>query len=302
MAAPASLQALVAARLDALSADERKVVSAASVLGLSFTVDGITVLAGEHLDLDAVLTSLVGKQILSLQSDRFSAELGQYRFVQAVVRQVSYEMLSRRDRKARHLAVAAWLEVTVDPNDDVVGVVAQHYLDAVDSSVEGDIDVPDLVATATRLLERAAVRAMALGAHAEAVRYLTRAQERTTDTAAIARMAELEVSALLDQGRPAPALDRVLENLRRYEALGDDLGVLRMSALQGRTLVALGRNADAAALLAPLWEGTPETASNVSALALVAKHYGAAMLALGEQQAACGRARPLGAHRRRVGR
>ena len=87
-------------------------------------------------------------------------------------------MLSRRDRKARHLAVAAWLEATLDPNDDVAGVVAQHYLDAVDSSVEGDSDVPELVATATRLLERAAVRAMALGAHAEAVRYLTRAQER----------------------------------------------------------------------------------------------------------------------------
>ena len=98
-------------------------------------------------------------------------------------------------------------------------------------------------------------------------------------------MVELEVTALLDRGRPASALDRVVENVQRYETLGDDLGVLRMSALQGRTLVALGRNADAAALLAPLWEGTSESAENLRALALVAKHYGAAMLGLGEQQA-----------------
>ncbi len=40
---PGLLQALVAARLDALSADERTVVSDASVLGLHFTVEGIAV-------------------------------------------------------------------------------------------------------------------------------------------------------------------------------------------------------------------------------------------------------------------
>ena len=284
MAAPASLQALVAARLDALSADERKVVSAASVLGLFFTVEGITVLAGEHLDLEAVLTSLVGKQILSLQSDRFSAEFGQYRFVQAVVRQVSYEMLSRRDRKARHLAVAAWLEATVDPNDDVAGVVAQHYLDAVDSSVEGDGDVADLVATATRLLERAAVRAMALGAHAEAVRYLTRAQERTTDAAAIARMVELEATALLEQSRPAQALDRVVENssaTRRSATTSGSCGCRRCRAGPGRARTQHRRRRAAGSAVGRHVGERREP----QALALVAKHYGAAMLALGEQQA-----------------
>ena len=41
MGAPASLQALVAARLDSLSPEERRIVADASVLGASFTRDGL---------------------------------------------------------------------------------------------------------------------------------------------------------------------------------------------------------------------------------------------------------------------
>ena len=286
MAAPASLQALVAARLDALSADERKVVSAASVLGLTFTVEGITVLAGEHLDLDAVLTSLVGKQILSLQSDRFSAEFGQYRFVQAVVRQVSYEMLSRRDRKARHLAVAAWLEATLDPNDDVAGVVAQHYLDAVDSSVEGDGDVPDLVATATRLLERG-------GRPGHGTRSPRRGRA-LPDPRPGARRPTMPPSPGWPSSKPPPCSTRAARR-RPLIVSSRTCSATRRSATtsgcSGCRRCRAGPWLRSAVTPTPprCWlhcgKAPSESAENLSALALVAKHYGAAMLGLGEQQA-----------------
>ena len=48
---PASLQALLAARLDALSDAERRTVQDASVLGLTFTVEGIACLAPSDIDL-----------------------------------------------------------------------------------------------------------------------------------------------------------------------------------------------------------------------------------------------------------
>ena len=106
--APASLQALIAARLDALSPAERRVVTDASVLGTAFTRGG---LAQPRLRTMATSTpssdSLVRKEIIALTTDRFSAEVGQYRFVQAMVRQVAYGTQSRRDRKQRHLAAAA---------------------------------------------------------------------------------------------------------------------------------------------------------------------------------------------------
>ena len=44
------------------------------------------------------------------QSARRSPERGQYAFVQMMFRQVAYDTLSRRERKARHLIVAAHLQ------------------------------------------------------------------------------------------------------------------------------------------------------------------------------------------------
>jgi len=109
LGAPASLQALVAARLDALSPAERRVVADAAVLGATFTREGLLAVDSDPGELDALLESLQRKEILSIQQDRFAADRGQYRFVQSVVRQVAYGTQSRRDRKARHLAAAAHL-------------------------------------------------------------------------------------------------------------------------------------------------------------------------------------------------
>ena len=56
--APASLQALVAARLDALTADGRRVVALASVLGAVFSREGLVAVGDAWSDLDGVLSSL----------------------------------------------------------------------------------------------------------------------------------------------------------------------------------------------------------------------------------------------------
>ena len=187
LGAPASLQALVAARLDALSPEERRVVADASVLGASFTRAGLTALH-EGDDLDAILAALQRKEIFSLQTDRFSGEHGQLRFVQTVVRQVAYSTLSRRDRRARHLAAAAFLEEQFDDKDDLAVVVAQHLLDAVDASSPGDADAPAVTRRAIVLLERAAARASALGAPAEGLRLMESALARCDDARDRARI------------------------------------------------------------------------------------------------------------------
>ena len=51
-----------------------------------------------------------------------------------MLRQVAYDTLSRRDRKARHLKVAAHLRAAF-PGDgeEVADVIARHYLDALDA-------------------------------------------------------------------------------------------------------------------------------------------------------------------------
>ena len=186
--APASLQALVAARLDALSPSERAVVADASVLGTSFTKAGLIAVSADPAGINEALSALQRKEIIAVQQDRFSAERGQFRFVQAVVRQVAYGTLSRRDRKQRHVAAADFLATQPDPGDDLTVVIAQHLLDAVDAMGSMDADLGDLVPRACALLERAGHRAKALGSSAEARRRFEAALARSTDIEDRARL------------------------------------------------------------------------------------------------------------------
>ena len=158
---PASLQALLAARLDALPDTERRIVQDASVLGMSFTRSGIAALTPPGVDLDVALESLRRKEILTVDNDPRSPERGQYQFVQAVLRGVAYDTLARRDRRARHLAVATYLSTLPDA-DAIAAVIAAHYLDALESMPDAP-DSAELRAHATTLLEQAALHATAIG-------------------------------------------------------------------------------------------------------------------------------------------
>ena len=136
LAVPESLTALIASRLDALPPDERVLASDAAVLGQSFTIAGITSVSGlDEADLSARLHSLVRREILTLETDPRSPERGQYAFVQALIREVAYNSLAKRDRKNRHLAAARFFESL--ETDEVAGGLAGHYLAAYRNSSEG---------------------------------------------------------------------------------------------------------------------------------------------------------------------
>ena len=57
-----------------------------------------------------------------------SPERGQYAFVQALIREVAYNTLAKRDRKVRHLAAARYFESL--GTDELAGALAGHYLAA----------------------------------------------------------------------------------------------------------------------------------------------------------------------------
>ena len=63
----------------------------------------------QETELEPILASLVRKEVLSLSSDPLSPERGQYGFLQDLVKKVAYDTMSRRERKARHLAAATHL-------------------------------------------------------------------------------------------------------------------------------------------------------------------------------------------------
>jgi class 3 adenylate cyclase len=97
---PETLHALIAARLDGLAPEERRLLQDASVLGKTFTVDMLAALIGEPEErLESLLTGLVRKEVLGIQADPRSPERGQYGFLQDLVKRVAYETVSRKERK-----------------------------------------------------------------------------------------------------------------------------------------------------------------------------------------------------------
>jgi class 3 adenylate cyclase len=107
LAVPETLTALIASRLDSLEPADRSLLCDAAVLGQSFTLAGLAAVSGiGGVELEPRLRALVRRELLALQTDPRSPERGQYAFVQALIREVAYNTLAKKDRKVRHLAAA----------------------------------------------------------------------------------------------------------------------------------------------------------------------------------------------------
>ncbi len=246
--APASLQALISARLDTLDIDQRRVVDRASVIGDAFHRDQIRRLCPDVDDVDAVLATLVRLQLLRQESSRFSSEHGQLTFVQGVVRQVAYGTLSRHDRKLGHLAVVDVLqEFEGVPPGDLAPIVAQHLLAALDAVPDAE-DRELLTARAIDTLREAASRALALGAPSEAATHLGEALARCSDTATAAAVERDLADALDGAGRSEESMRHAENAAATFDRLGDPGGAGLAIAVCGRSLLTLGRYDQARAL------------------------------------------------------
>jgi class 3 adenylate cyclase/tetratricopeptide (TPR) repeat protein len=176
---PETLHGLVASRLDGLPAEERRLLQDAAVLGKTFTRQGLAAVGGlTEAELDPLLSSLARKEILGVQADPTSPEHGQYGFLQDLVRHVAYETLSKKERRSRHLAAAAYLEGSFANEDEIAEVLASHFLDAYTALPDAD-DAAEVKSKAQEALVRAGDRAQSLGAAGEALRYFERAAELT---------------------------------------------------------------------------------------------------------------------------
>jgi hypothetical protein len=231
-------------------------VADASVLGLSFAREGIELLSGHRQDLDAVLGSLSRKEVIATETDRFSAERGHYRFVQAVVRQVAYATLSRRDRKEKHLLVADHLGAQTERLDELAVVIAQHLMDAVTTSGPQDSDVPELQRRTGELLARAAGRSCSLGSFADGLRLYQSAASRLEDPAARAEVQAQAAEAPQVQGDLDTALTLSREARGALEQHGAAAGVAaaEAAATQADALMALGEVTAALDVLQPRYD------------------------------------------------
>jgi class 3 adenylate cyclase/tetratricopeptide (TPR) repeat protein len=286
---PETLHALVAARLDGLSPEERRLVQGASVLGKTFTKPGIGAVTGLPEDeVDPLLASLVRKEVLAIQADPRSPERGQYSFLQDIVKHVGYETLSKRERKEKHLAAARYLEHLWGPEEDeIVEVVAAHYLDAWRQAPDAD-DAEELKRTACDMLIRAAERASSLGANAEAQGAYERAIELTDDAVVQAELEERAGVEAVAGARADAAIRHFEDAIARFEGAALVHPAARVSARLAEVMWERGRLVEAVESLERSFEVLSQDEPD-EALAALAAQLGRFMFFAGEYDVASAR-------------
>jgi class 3 adenylate cyclase/tetratricopeptide (TPR) repeat protein len=244
---PETLHALIAARLDGLSAEERRLLQDAAVLGKTFTKDALAALAGSAGEIEPLLASLVRKEVFGVQADPRSPEHGQYGFLQDLVRHVAYETLSKRERRAKHLAAAEALSrAFAADEDEVVEVIASHYVAAHEAAPDAE-DAPEIKRQAGLMLVRAGERAGSLAAAAEARRYFEQAAELTDDPPERAVLLGNAAEMARRAADPDSARRLFEQSIALHEQQGDTHAAARVMGRLGRLDFFTGRRDEAMA-------------------------------------------------------
>ena len=174
--APETLQGVVAARIDALPAEEKELLQLAAVLGKVFWTDALSNLSGASpWELDERLHALERKEFVRREHRSAVAGSKQYVFVHALVRDGAYGQMSRAVRADVHRGVADWIEtLPADRADDRTEILAHHLLEAIEYSRAAGLDAGDLVPRAAKALRESGDRAWSIGALQAALDFYTR--------------------------------------------------------------------------------------------------------------------------------
>ncbi|MGH3139757.1 MAG: adenylate/guanylate cyclase domain-containing protein [Gaiellales bacterium] len=175
---PPTIQALLAARIDALPVRERRVVEAASIEGRGFHSGAVRALVDQKRTVDAALASLVDRELIRHDRPEFAGETG-YRFTHILVRDAAYDLLAKRRRADLHVAYAGWLLGRDDRGSAADEIVGYHLEQAHEYRSQlgraGDERHHELATRASGHLSDAGRRALSAGDRGGASNLLERA-------------------------------------------------------------------------------------------------------------------------------
>ena len=226
---PESVQGIVAARLDALSTDEKALVQDAAVLGKVFWIGAVAAVGKkERWEIEQLLHALGRKEFIRRERRSSVAGEEQYTFLHVLVRDVAYGQIPRGSRSDRHRAAAEWIaSLGIDRSEDRAEMLAHHYLSAIELARAAGQDANEFAEPARLALREAGDRAMSLNAFIAASRFYA---------------AALELWPLGDSERPS-----VLFDLGRARARGEAAGADALTEARDAFLAAGDREAAAEA-------------------------------------------------------
>ena len=174
---PENVQGIIAARLDALPADEKRLLQDAAVLGKVFWSGGVAALANSNTESAAAgLHALERKGFVRRERRSAVAGESEYAFRHVLVREVAYGQVPRPARAEKHTAAAGWME-SLGREDDHAELLAHHYVTALDLTRMSGLDSSELTERARLALRRAGDRAAALNSFTVAADFYRSALE-----------------------------------------------------------------------------------------------------------------------------
>ncbi|MFN2471488.1 MAG: AAA family ATPase [Gaiellaceae bacterium] len=173
---PDTLQALIAARIDRLAGDGKRVLQRAAVVGRVFWSGAVSHLSPELDDPGAVLEDLLLRDFVAREPRSTISEQTAYRFKHVLIREVAYGGLAKASRAAYHERFAEWLAESA--GEELLEIRAHHLDQAVALLTELDGEAPpELAQAAATALAKAGRRALAQEANRSARRMLLRSVE-----------------------------------------------------------------------------------------------------------------------------
>jgi class 3 adenylate cyclase/tetratricopeptide (TPR) repeat protein len=225
---PENVQGIVAARLDALSVEDKALIQDAAVLGKVFWSGALAAMNGlQRWTIEESLHRLERKEFVRREKRSSVATETEYAFRHVLVRDVAYGQVPRALRAEKHRLVAEWIEALSADREDRAEMLAHHYLSALEFARAAGQDVESIAERARVALREAGDHAYELNAFMAAAAFYREAAE------------------LWPQGDPGRG--QLLLRYGRTLFLADPASVLTDVLLEARDLLlASGERAEAA--------------------------------------------------------
>ncbi len=170
---PESVQAVITARLDALSTEDKALIHDAAVVGRIVWPGALAAIGGRsRRAVEGHLRELEQKEFFTRERPSSVARESEYRFRHVLVRDVAYGQIPRARRSESHRRTAEWLEsLSPDRAADRAEMLAHHYRAAFQLGRAAGTATAELTERARMSLRNAGERALSLHSVSAAARY-----------------------------------------------------------------------------------------------------------------------------------
>jgi len=227
LALPPTIQALLAARLDGLSSEERTVIERASVEGKVFHRGAVMELAPESMrpHVRDRLASLMRMELVRPDQASFAGEEA-YRFRHLLIRDAAYQALAKQTRSELHERFAEWLQrAAADRMAEYEEIIAYHYEQAYRYRAElgpPDARAEEIAGRAAELLAAAGERAILRADTHAAVDFLERSLALMTRNTPRRRFVATDLAeALYSSGEGLRAEALLVDLIEQSEQAGE---------------------------------------------------------------------------------